>query len=93
MDQSSQNKSRNTTKAMSFGKKMRHLMKVPNPKFGRFLESLTVVDSKGQIVFWYLPDLLSEEVEVGFFSLFSMLTDSGAIGWSLQSYGWNSAIS
>lgn len=42
----------------------------PNPQFGLFSEPLTVVDAKGRIVLWYLPDLLSEEEEVNFiFSL------------------------
>jgi hypothetical protein len=37
----------------------------PNPKFGKFSEPLTVVDSKGRIVLWYLPGLLSSEQQVG----------------------------
>ena len=32
----------------------------PNPSFGKFSEPLTVVDSKGHIVLWYLPGLLSQ---------------------------------
>jgi hypothetical protein len=33
----------------------------PNPSFGDFSQPLTVVDSKGRIVLWYLPGLLSPE--------------------------------
>jgi hypothetical protein len=36
----------------------------PNPSFGAFSEPLTVVDSKGRIVLWYLPGLLSPEQQV-----------------------------
>ena len=36
-------------------------IKFPNPSFGKFSEPLTVVDSKGRIVLWYLPGLLSHE--------------------------------
>jgi hypothetical protein len=41
-------------------------LKFPNPQFGSYSEPLTVVDSKGRIVLWYLPDLLSDEDEVNF---------------------------
>ena len=34
-------------------------LRFPNPQFGAFSEPLTVVDSKGRIVLWYLPGLLS----------------------------------
>ena len=36
-------------------------IKFPNPQFGSFSSPLTVVDSKGRIVLWYLPGLLSDE--------------------------------
>jgi hypothetical protein len=36
----------------------------PNPNFGSFSEPLTVVDSEGHIVLWYLPGLLSEIQQV-----------------------------
>lgn len=38
--------------------------KFPNPNFGAFSEALTVVNSKGQIVLWYLPGLLSVQQQV-----------------------------
>ena len=40
-------------------------IKFANPSFGAFSEPLTVVDSKGRIVLWYLPGLLSLEHQVG----------------------------
>ena len=40
-------------------------IRFPNPHFGSFSEPLTVVDVKGRIILWYLPDLLSEKDEVG----------------------------
>jgi hypothetical protein len=55
--------------------------KFPNPEFGCFSKPLTVVDSKGHIILWYLPGLLSEEVEVSFsffLFFFSMVMDSMA---------------
>jgi hypothetical protein len=36
----------------------------PNLNLGFFSEPLTVIDSKGRIVLWYLPGLLSEQQEV-----------------------------
>ena len=39
--------------------------KFPNPDYGSFLEPLTVVDNKGRILLWYLPDLLSVKDQVG----------------------------
>jgi hypothetical protein len=42
-------------------------IKFPNPWFGAFSKPLTVVDSKGRIVLWYLPGLLSVEQQVAFF--------------------------
>lgn len=40
----------------------------PNPQFGAHSDPLTVVDSKGRIVLWYLPGLLSihQQVVVSF---------------------------
>jgi len=38
--------------------------KFPNPQFGSFSEPLTVVDSKGRIILWYLPGLLSKKEKV-----------------------------
>lgn len=43
--------------------------KFPNPELGDFSAPLTVVDSKGRIVLWYLPGLLSHEQQVGIFFL------------------------
>lgn len=40
-------------------------IKFPNPSFGTFSEPLTVVDTKGRIVLWYLPGLLCLEHWVG----------------------------
>jgi hypothetical protein len=40
----------------------------PNPNFGKFSEPLTVVDSEGRIVLWYIPGLLSDEQLVGIHS-------------------------
>jgi hypothetical protein len=42
-------------------------IKYPNPEFGTFCEPLTVVDSKGRIVLWYLPGLLSQQDQVRVF--------------------------
>jgi len=39
--------------------------KFPNPVLGAHSEPLTVVDSKGRIVLWYLPGLLSSKQQVG----------------------------
>jgi len=39
--------------------------KFPNPDYGSFSEPLTVVDIKGRILLWYLPDLLSVKDQVG----------------------------
>lgn len=39
-------------------------IRFPNPSFGEFSDPLTVVDSKGRIVLWYLPGLLSLEQQV-----------------------------
>jgi hypothetical protein len=39
-------------------------IKFPNPELGSFSQPLTVVDSRGRIVLWYLPGLLSEEHQV-----------------------------
>jgi hypothetical protein len=39
-------------------------VKFPNPQFGTFSDPLTVVDTKGRIILWYLPGLLSEGHEV-----------------------------
>jgi hypothetical protein len=42
----------------------------PNPKFGSFSKPLTVVDSKGRILLWYLPGLVTDKQQVvSFFSL------------------------
>lgn len=43
-------------------------VKFPNPQFGAFSDPLTVVDSKGRIILWYLPGLLSAQKQVGFFN-------------------------
>ena len=40
--------------------------KFPNPSFGKFSEPLTVVDTKGRIILWYLPGLISLEQQVSF---------------------------
>jgi hypothetical protein len=40
--------------------------KFPDPLFGKFSDPLTLVDSKGRIVLWYLPGLLSKEQKVSF---------------------------
>jgi hypothetical protein len=45
-------------------------IKYPNPHFGSFSEPLTVVDSKGRIVLWYLPGLLSAKQQVSLFLFF-----------------------
>ena len=54
----------------------RNRKKFPNPQLGSFLHPLTVVDSKGRIILWYLPGLLSEQHQVGVFfvSLENILT-------------------
>jgi hypothetical protein len=49
------------------GKKDQPRTRFPNPQFGAFSEPLTVVDSRGRIVLWYLPGLLSEQHQVRFF--------------------------
>ena len=51
------------------GRKDKERLKFPNPDFGAFSKPLTVVDSKGRIVLWYLPRLLSSEQQAGFLSL------------------------
>ena len=38
--------------------------KYPNPDFGEISVPVTIVDVKGRIVGWYLPDLLSSEQQV-----------------------------
>lgn len=49
--------------------------KFPNPSLGKFSDPLTVVDSKGRIVLWYLPGLLSEEHLVSnFFNLLYLIS-------------------
>jgi hypothetical protein len=40
--------------------------KFPDPLFGKYSDPLTLVDSKGRIVLWYLPGLLSKEQTVSF---------------------------
>jgi hypothetical protein len=53
----------------------------PNPEFGRFSKPLTVVDSKGRIVLWYLPGLVTDDAEAGFFFvLVEVASDSSTIG-------------
>lgn len=42
-------------------------VKFPNPLFGAFSEPLMVVDIKGRIVLWYLPELLSVPQQVSVF--------------------------
>ena len=42
-------------------------IKFPNPDYGSFSEPLTVVDVKGRILLWYLPDLLSVKEQVCIF--------------------------
>jgi hypothetical protein len=39
-------------------------IKFPNPKFGDFSRPLTLVDTRGRIVLWYLPRLLCLELQV-----------------------------
>jgi hypothetical protein len=39
-------------------------VKFPFLSLGKFSEPLTLVDSKGRIVLWYLPGLLSHEQQV-----------------------------
>jgi hypothetical protein len=39
-------------------------IKFPNPSLGAFSDPLTLVDKKGRIVLWYLPDLLSKDQQV-----------------------------
>ena len=46
-----------------------HRLRFPNPEFGLQREPLTVVDSQGQVILWYLPGLLSDGLEVGVTSL------------------------
>ena len=46
------------------GKKDPKRIRFPNPHFGMRSEPLTVVDSRGRIVLWYLPGLLSEHYQV-----------------------------
>jgi len=46
------------------GQKDRKRIRFPNPQFGAFSEPLTVVDSRGRIVLWYLPGLLSQQHQV-----------------------------
>jgi hypothetical protein len=46
------------------GKKDRKRIRFPNPQFGMHSEPLTVVDSRGRIVLWYLPGLLSGHYQV-----------------------------
>jgi len=36
----------------------------PNPHFGSHSKPLTLVDSQGRIVLWYLPDLLPSSLQV-----------------------------
>lgn len=43
-------------------------LKYPDPSLGAFSVPLTVVDSKGHIVLWYLPGLLSDAQQVSFCS-------------------------
>jgi hypothetical protein len=51
------------------GKKDPSRVKFPNPHFGAFSEPLTVVDSRGRIILWYLPGLLSDQHQVSLFFL------------------------
>lgn len=46
------------------GKKDPKRLRFPNPYFGAFSVPLTVVDSRGRIVLWYIPGLLSREHQV-----------------------------
>jgi hypothetical protein len=39
-------------------------VKFPDPLLGFFSEPLTVVDTEGRIVLWYLPGLLSADQKV-----------------------------
>jgi hypothetical protein len=45
-------------------------LKFPNPLLGKFSEPLTLVDSKGRIVLWYLPQLVCSEQMVRFLLYF-----------------------
>ena len=42
----------------------KNLHKFPCPSFGSHTEPLTIVDSRGRIVLWYLPGLLSIKQQV-----------------------------
>jgi hypothetical protein len=68
--------------------------KFPNPLFGTFSDPLTVVDSKGRIVLWYLPGLLSEEVEVSFLFLFLFfpIDFPYKIGWCFPGNDWRPTV-
>lgn len=46
------------------GNRDKNRQKYPNPNFGSHSLPLTVVDSKGRIILWYLPGLLSEKQQV-----------------------------
>lgn len=46
------------------GKKDPKRIRFPNPNIGMRSEPLTVVDSRGRIVLWYLPGLLSGHYQV-----------------------------
>ena len=46
------------------GNRDKNRQKFPNPNFGSHSLPLTVVDSKGRIILWYLPGLLSEKQQV-----------------------------
>lgn len=55
----------NSERVKSGWDRKRH--KFPNPNFGKLSEPLIVVDSKGRIVLWYLPGLLSANQDVNIF--------------------------
>lgn len=41
-------------------------VKFPNPKIGRVSVPMTLVDSNGKIILWYLPELLPAQEKVSF---------------------------
>lgn len=50
------------------GGRSRSRFQFPNPELGAFSVPLTVVDSKGRIVLWYLPGLMPNHQQVGIYS-------------------------
>lgn len=76
-------------------KKDRKRVKFPNPRMGTFSLPLTVVDSKGRIVLWYLPGLLSRQHQVLIFlaSLKTILTIQISLKSSAQLLALDSCLS